>query len=164
MDTSSQQAYANLEQPVQNEQHMPMNPGASPEYDYLFDSPGPWLPHLFSPSSPHPYHSPFQPPLHQAPPAPSFCATPRPDEDYQSMLQAMKDGDFNIPIFGTAGQMFPHNTSAVRMTSDVQDAEFGWNGMYAQQTLGPGAEILGTPAFGRRNRKRGGGVLSMLLN
>ncbi|KAL7773891.1 hypothetical protein CFE70_003858 [Pyrenophora teres f. teres 0-1] len=92
---------------------------------------------------------------------PAAPAVPRPNQDYQAMLQAMKDGNFNIPIFGATGQKFRHNTP--RMPT-FQEARPGENGMPVQQNLAPGVQTRGKLTPGRRDRKRGGGVLSMLLD
>jgi len=233
-DTPSQQAYPIIEQhepyeisvPVQNEQHVLVQPGANQDHPsrrsnpaiilteatpshleslqqsasqrqheqltlpHMCDSPfshqapevqqpGSFLyqgchrctPHSYylvsethhhsDPSQPQPCHH-HIPPLYQAPSATRFQAIPRPNEDYQAMIQAMAVGNFNIPIFGAAGEQFPHNSWRIPTALGVQENGPISDSVPVQQSLLSWAQTLEMLTPRRRNRKKGGALLSRL--
>jgi len=113
----------------------------------------------FDPSQPQPYHQHILPP-HQAPCATYFQAVPRPKEDYQAMIQAMAVGNFSISIFGAAGEQFPHNIWRIPTRLAIKENGPVSNSGPVQQSLLSWAQTLATPAPRRRNRKKGGALLS----
>jgi len=119
--------------------------------------------HHFDPSHPQAYLHHIAPP-YQAPSATYFQVVPRPDEDYQAMIQAMVVGNFRIPIFGAAGEQFPHNVWRISTALAVQENGPVSHSFPVQQSLLSWAQTLATPAPRRRNRKKGGALLSRLLD
>lgn len=132
--------------------HAQVSANQDPEIDY---------PEIF-PSYAYNHHITFPSPYeaHPSPDfSPDFRAIPRSNEDYQAIVHAMAIGDFNIPIFGTAGEGFQHNASRAGSTTPGTGSVV--NGGVTQQNLIWQTPV--TPAPQRRKLKRGGDLLSMLL-